>query len=529
MKRSKTAAAAAVITALLMCGCTEIPRRSDNALMAETGESGETSEQVYYDEIPPTEYEIKRKNVRIKLNAEGGVFDGSVRTDGDYDGHGYIVLDEGMTLTHIADVASSQHYRVVIAAHSYDGAAVRLSAAGESAGTYYIPASDFMGYSLYAIDCLYLSSGPSLLNFEVISGSVSMDYILVENSSEVSVSAYRTRSSSVSSNSSVSAIGAMKFLVNSYGKRVITGQNVTIGTNAELETIYAETGRWPAMRCGDLAYSSSFAPQDKAEDAVSELNNAIEWGQRGGLVSFTWHWYSPAGGNADVYSGGTDYTLSSAVTEQEIALLGQEEIDSLCESGVISESCRALIKDIDMISAALIPFKQASIPVIWQPLPDGEGNLYWWGGDAQNYKWLWQLMFDRMNGYHGLNNLIWVWNGSSPDYYPGDDLCDIIGQSLYENSSAPFAGRFASLARMSDTDVKPLAITNCDKVPNPSHMRRDNAMWLWFAAGNGEYIINSDGTLSEQYTSWQALHDAYNSEICVTLDELPDFTEYAFE
>ena len=58
-------------------------------------------------------------------------------------------------------------------------------------------------------------------------------------------------------------------------------------------------------------------------------------------------------------------------------------------------------------------------------------------------------------------------------------------------------------------------------------MVRDNALWLWFALGSGNVIINADGTLSERLTDWKSLNTAYNSDVCITLDELPVFTEYA--
>ena len=198
------------------------------------------------------------------------------------------------------------------------------------------------------------------------------------------------------------------------------------------------------------------------------------------------------------------------------------------ESGLISEQTVLLLKDIDAAAEVLDKFRGENIPVIFQPIPDGDSSMYWWGGSAENYKWLWKLMFQRMDKYHGLNNLIWVWNGSSGDYFPGEDYCDVIGQSFYENSPSPFAGRFSALAGMTDVP-KLLAVTNCDRLPSPDYMRRDSAMWSWFSAGSGNCMITNNGELSEKYTSWQNLHDIYNSELCVTLDELPDFEEYAFQ
>ena len=519
--------AALLTAAAMLCGCSDIPaRREEPAPETETADDEQTV-HAEYEEIPPREYIVDRTEAAIKLNAEGGVTDANIRTDGEFDGEGYIVLDEGMSLTHIADVPASQHYSVAIAAHSYGGAVISLKMQNECVGTYYIPASDSTEYSLAAVDSLYMSGGPAIMNFVCESGSAAVDYILVEDSDKVPPEYFRTAESPVSPNSTVPAIVTMKYLADVYGDKVITGQNVTPATNAELDAIYEETGRYPAMRCGEIALAT-LDGEENAEKTAEELRLAKEWGKKGGLVSCTWHWYAPTGSRG-VNVGAFD--LAAALEGQDLtgtALMGAGELDTLLENGYISGEFRALIGDIDKAAEFLKALSDEDIPVIWQPLPDADAGAYWWGNDAGSFKKLWQFMFTRLCTYHSLKNLIWVWNGSGAEYYPGDDLCDIVGQGFFENSSASFAGRFSALARVSDTETKALAITSCDRLPDPNCMLRDNAMWLWFAIGSGDNIINTDGTLSERHTDWQSLHDAFNSEICVTLDELPDFSDYAF-
>lgn len=513
--------------AALLCGCAQIPDRKpaeESAPAAQTAEAKPPE----YEELSAAEYEIIKTDVQIKLNAEGGVFTGNVRTDGEYDGSGYIVLDEGMTLTHIATLPSSQHYRIALAVQSFDGAEIKLTISNETVGMYYAPPMEEMKFQLFAIDSLYLPEGPSILTFTAEHGTVSLDYILVESSSAVGSFVYRTAASSVSRNSSVAAIGTMKYLAENYGSRIITGQNVTPGTNAEINAILAETGRSPALRCGELA-PITLTDDSSTETMQKEQELALDWGKKGGLVSYKWHWYSPDGAKS-VYADLTDYDIAAVLKGQDaeqLALAGSEELAVFLENDIVTEEMCTLLAEIDKAAEFLKALDKENIAVIWQPLPDADASAYWWGKDAESYRTLWKLIFTRLNSYHSLGNLIWVWNGSSTEYYPGDKFCDIIGQSLYENSSASFAGRFAALARVSPTDTKPVAITACDRLPNPNYMLRDNALWLWFAIGSGESIINTDGTLSEVYTDWQSLHDCYNSKICVTLDELPDFSDYA--
>lgn len=524
MNRTKKFAAL-LLGVCLLCGCQSIPDRSESAAESASDETP-TEEAESFEELSPTLYDIYKSDELIKLNAEGGVFNGSVRTDGEYDGHGYIVLNEGMTLTHIAEIPQPQHYRVVIAARSDKGAAIKLTVKTQAEGMYYVEPSEDGGYGLYAVDCAYMPDGAALLNFTVESGSAAIDYILLEDSEPVSGEAYLVHSSSISPNASVAAIGVMRYLTDNYGSGVITAQNVTPATNAELDAIYAETGRYPAMRCGELALSLL---EEESERAEEEIRLALEWGEKGGLVSYTWHWYSPDTSRTAL-TAETNFRLTSAIDGQDmeqLAVTGAEEVSLLHDSGFVSDKMFALINDLDKVAEILKRFDEADIPVIWQPVPDGDSELYWWGGNGEEYKKLWEFIFNRLNKLHGLGNLIWVWNGSDADFYPGNSYCDIIGQSVFEQSGSSFAGRFSALSELPDTQKKPMAITSCDSLPKPEYMLRDNAMWLWFAISSGSYIVDSEGNLSEAYTDWQSLYNAYNSKICRTLDELPDFGKYA--
>lgn len=521
-----------LLAAALMSGCTEIPVRTSEQTSedAATSESEDTESAVTeYDEQDVPKYDIEKEDVLIKLNAEGGAFETAVRTDGEYDGSGYIVLDKEQTLMHIATIEAPQHYRLGISAYSYGGAAISVSAVEGNIGVLYIPPTDTAIFELYCIDNIYLPEAPTLLTFTVISGSVAIDYIQLEDSSPVSSDHYRTPVSVVGKNTGIHTISTMKYLTDMYGVRILTAQNVTPGTNAEIDAVYAETGRYPAIRCGDLMYSSQYANKDHSETAAKELELALEWGKDGGIISMGWHWYSPDEDSPAYYAHETAFDLSDAPNEESIAEMDIEQIEGLYNSGRVSESCYLLVQDIDHMAEVMKQFRNELQTVIFQPIPDGDSDLYWWGGNADAYKWLWQLMFTRMNRYHGLNNLIWVWNGSDAAYYPGDEYCDIIGQGLYMNTAASYAGRFAAMAQLSPTAMKPVALTSCDKMPDTGYCKRDNAMWMWVSPASGEYTIHSDGSYSEDYNSWQRLNDIYNSRSCVTRDELPDLSSYALE
>ena len=76
--------------------------------------------------------------------------------------------------------------------------------------------------------------------------------------------------------------------------------------------------------------------------------------------------------------------------------------------------------------------QEKNVTVLWRPLHEAAGGWFWWGAAGPDaYKWLWELMYERQTYYHGLNNLIWLWNGQDADWYVGDELCDIVGMDIY--------------------------------------------------------------------------------------------------
>lgn len=95
-------------------------------------------------------------------------------------------------------------------------------------------------------------------------------------------------------------------------------------------------------------------------------------------------------------------------------------------------------------------------------------------------------MYDRLTNYHGLHNLIWVYtSGGKKDWYPGDDVVDIVGTdacpsdvtdplgSIWEDLFSQFNGR------------KLLALTEFGGVPDVERMRRFGVRWAYFDSWGG--------------------------------------------
>jgi mannan endo-1,4-beta-mannosidase len=137
-------------------------------------------------------------------------------------------------------------------------------------------------------------------------------------------------------------------------------------------------------------------------------------------------------------------------------------------------------------------------------------------------------MYERLTFEHGLNNLIWLWNGQGADWYPGDDYVDIIGEDVYagERVYASQIQRFLEAVAYT-TPPKMVTLSENGTLFDPDLAVRDGAMWGFFATWGGEFVLRGNLLLySDKHTEEEMLHKVYNHEIVVTLDGLPDLKTY---
>lgn len=101
----------------------------------------------------------------------------------------------------------------------------------------------------------------------------------------------------------------LDYLDENRGNRLILGQHTQTMEQPELEHIHRITGKLPAL-CGFelLGYSPNIRLEDSGEECMTEVVNARgtlrkawEWARLGGLITFTWHWFSPLGGPRQVF------------------------------------------------------------------------------------------------------------------------------------------------------------------------------------------------------------------------------------
>jgi mannan endo-1,4-beta-mannosidase len=318
-------------------------------------------------------------------------------------------------------------------------------------------------------------------------------------------------------NASERARRLMSFLADSYGKKILSGQYCDTGLFGK--EIYSLTvvngGRRPAVLGLDMIeYSPSRVSHGSSGEAV---RLALEADDENAVVTMCWHWNAP-----EKYLTGTwymgFYTEHSNIDLEEIM------------SGGDAEGLELLISDIDAIARELAVLRAADVPILWRPLHEASGGWFWWGASGpEAYVKLYRLMHERLTEYHKLDNLIWLWNGQDKDWYPGDDVVDIVGEDIYpgERVYSSQAAKFLEASRYSEAR-KIVALSENGCAPDPALIERDGAWWSFFATWGGEFIMKSDAIIaySEKYTEKEAILKVYESDIILSLDELPDLKSY---
>lgn len=303
------------------------------------------------------------------------------------------------------------------------------------------------------------------------------------------------------------AKNVMEYLAGLEGKGILTGQHTLTMEQEELDKIYEVTGKLPAL-CGFelLSYSPNIRLETGDEACVTEvernrdtLKKAWEWAEKGGLLTFTWHWYSPIGGvDKSFFSKNTDFDASQALVE------GTPENIAMCS-------------DLDHMAGILQPFCDKHIPILWRPFHEAEGDWFWWGVKGPEVaKELFRFMYRYYTEKYHLDNLIWVWNSPLPEGYVGDEYCDIISRDQYPPKYAygDFKENYEGLIKITDAK-KGTAIAETGIIPDADSLMASETPWLWYMTWSGVF------TLTEEFNEFEALKRLYNHEYAVTLDKLP--------
>ena len=309
-----------------------------------------------------------------------------------------------------------------------------------------------------------------------------------------------------------------KFLADTYGNKIISGQmDLAWKDSVDMaDRVFKTTGKYPALMGYDFMNYKS-----RSGDGTKQVEEAIAWWNKGGMVAFCWHWRDPnkVDAWADFYTEKIDTRIPYDAKSKKL--------------NENSRVFKGIQRDLDSIAKQLKTLEDAGVPVLWRPLHEASGGWFWWGASGPDaYIALYQYMFTYFTEVKGLHNLIWVWNGQSKDWYPGDKYVDIIGDDIYANNYDSQYVAYNDFCDMSDDPVnnpKMVALTENGRIPNPADLEEHSVGWLWFMTWNDG---NNEGTQSDNFWSGEYFNtdkhkkEVYDSEYVLTLDELPNLKTY---
>lgn len=438
---------------------------------------------------------------RDKIEAEDGVMTGTLsinNTISGYSGIGYVSFggDGDLTLTYQAPAEGL--YQINVGYSSpYGNKGTELIVNGQGTGG--ITLEESAGFQEISAGRVLLQDGENTFKFNLGWGWYNIDYITIE--AAVVGGPHQVEKILSNPNATPETQALLNYLVDTYGNGIISGQQ----ERHDADWIYDQTGKYPALLGLDMM---DYSPSRVERGASSQtIEQALNWGQQGGIVQIHWHWNAPKNlldvpGNewwSGFYTRATTFDLAYALAHPQ------------------SDDYQLLLRDIDVISNQLKRLQNADIPVIWRPLHEAEGGWFWWGAKGpEAYKELYHLMYDRMTNLHGLNNLIWVFNSESEDWYPGDEVVDIVSTDYYAPNGDynPLVNKYEQLVSLVD-DTKLVALAENGPMPDPDLIPLFGANWLYFMTWTGDAI--RDGLQNDP----QHLQKVYHSNYVITKDKLP--------
>lgn len=322
-----------------------------------------------------------------------------------------------------------------------------------------------------------------------------LTFLIIWKNDRVSI---ENKHSLVNKNATIETIKLYKFLNDQQGKTIISGQQDI----KEADWIYENTGKYPVIVGFDF-YDYTGSKKELGWKSY-QVEQAIKWAEKGGIVTFTWHWLAPRDKDGSYsnwkngfYTESTDFDIEQAINNTN------------------SEEYNLLIKDIDLIAVELKRLQKENIPILFRPLHEAEGGWFWWGAKgAEPAKELYKIMYDRITNYHNINNLIWVWNSIDPHWYPGDDYVDIISYDSYPSTRDHDTQSIKyDLANSLGKGKKLIAMSENGPIPDPELLKSNNISWSWFMTWREEFIRSKD------YNEINYLKYVFSHDYVMTLDK----------
>jgi mannan endo-1,4-beta-mannosidase len=351
---------------------------------------------------------------------------------------------------------------------------------------------------LKVVSGLKLKAGKHQVKITKSWGWINIDYIQFEKTENWS--RFDIDKMPVTPNSTPNTIKLYQFLYDNYGKKIISGA-MTLNSMDEIKWLKANTGKEPALVGLDFMHCGQGYTWYNDEEPINDARNYYN---RNGIPAFCWHWRDPLNTTEAFYTKDTKFDISKINDSN-------------------STEYKAMIKDIDYVSGLLKKLQENDIPVLWRPLHEASGGWFWWGAKgAEPCKTLYRLMYDRMVNHHGLRNLIWIWTSQQNDknWYPGDDVVDMIGRDIYKDGD--HGSQILEFNQLNNDygGKKMITLSETGSFPDVDKLIADEAPWSFFMPWYGDFVRNA------KYNSLDLWKKMFAHDYVLTLDEMPNLKLY---
>ena len=260
--------------------------------------------------------------------------------------------------------------------------------------------------------------------------------------------------------------------------------------STRLSVAHRVAGHYPALFGQDFGFSYP-GYWDGINYRQRIVDEAIKKYYEGFIITLMWHAVPP--------------TQDEPVAFRELIqsdLTDEEWKDLITPGTLLNERWKS---QVDVVAWFLKQLQYANVPVLWRPYHEMNGDWFWWGKKKgeDGYKKLWRMMYDRFVNFHGLNNLIWVFNTNEFK----DNVEDIIATDVYtEGFNQVNYDQMIELA-----GNKPIALGEVGQVPSLEIIKAQ-PRWTWFMQW---------GDPGGFGRGFQTYREVYNSEEVLTHDALP--------
>ena len=471
----------------------------------------------------------------------------TVEENADASGGKCLKMTDSGTITLDFNVEKAGMYNITLYCGGIGGAKQQnLSINGVSQGAVGVPESD--GFEAVKVSSVKLNEGENTLVIEKSWGWSNFDYMEVEDASSTPIIA--TQTTPCDKDATAETKNLMSYLASVYGNNVISGQQEIYKGGPhdfeyEFEYLKENTGHYPAIRgfdflnCANILYGSEDGTVDRMIDWVKNKN---------GIATASWHITVPkdmtnykVGDKIDW--GSATYSVWQENSNNTIPATNFVTSNVLKEGTVEREY---YLTALEALAGQIKKLQDAGVPLIFRPLHEAEGgggetgSWFWWGKDGSAvYKELWKLTYDTLVNEYGLHNIIWEWNSynftTSADWYPGDEYVDIIGYDKYNCTKYLEENNWQASYVHDDSAISPVfygimekynsakmvAMAENDCFSTVENLTTEKAGWLYFCTWYDGGSDNNNFLSNPLFNTKEDTIEMYQSEYCITLDELP--------